>query len=132
MQRSRISTPLMFIAVGCAAAAVHFAIALMLIRSGLLQPLQANVLAWLCAFAVSFTGHHRLTFRANLAPRTRAAMRFLLVSAGAFAVNEAAYAALLHWTRLPYDVALALVLMGVAAFTYLLGRHWAFLGDAAV
>ena len=44
----------------------------------------------------------------------------------AFALNEACYAALLLWTRLGYRTALVLVLVGVAAFTYVAGRRWAF------
>jgi len=35
---------------------------------------------------------------------------------------------LLHWTRLRYDLVLALVLVGVAVMTYVLSLHWAFQG----
>ena len=53
--------------------------------------------------------------------------RFFAISAGGFAVNESAYALLLHWTTLRYDLLLAAVLVGVAGLTYVLSRHWAFL-----
>ncbi len=55
-----------------------------------------------------------------------AAARFFLVSALGFAVNEAAYAALLRLTAIRYDVLLALVLIGIAGMTFILGRYWAF------
>ena len=51
---------------------------------------------------------------------------FFLVSALGFAVNEAAYATLLRLTAIRYDVLLALVLIGIAGMTFILGRCWAF------
>ncbi|GAA0777239.1 hypothetical protein GCM10009108_12610 [Castellaniella ginsengisoli] len=93
---------------------------------GGLAPLAANVVGWLVAFGVSFAGHYRLTFRHQHAPLVRAASRFFLVSALGFAVNEAAYATLLHLTAIRYDVLLALVLIGIAGMTFILGRYWAF------
>jgi putative flippase GtrA len=120
-----------FIAVGCAAGAVHLGCVMLLVAAGGVPPLAANVGAWLVAFGVSFAGHHRLTFRRHGAPVGAAARRFFVVSAAGFAVNEAAYAVLLRWSGLRYDIGLALVLVAVAAATYWLGRHWAFLRSAA-
>jgi hypothetical protein len=54
-----------------------------------------------------------------------------LVSALGFCINESAYALLLHGSGLGYRTALAAVLLGVAVLTYLLSRHWAFLGSPA-
>ncbi len=116
-----------FIVVGCAAAAVHWSVATASVALAGLAPLQANVLGWLVAFVVSFSGHHFLSFRGHGNALERAALRFFAISAGGFAVNEALYALLLHWTRARYDLLLALVLVAVAGATYLLSRHWAFL-----
>ena len=121
---------LWFIAVGTAAAAVHFAVVLVLVGKLALPPLVANLLAWCVAFGVSYSGHRALTFRAHAAPLVRSAWRFAAVSLAGLAANELAYAALLQFTTVRYDVALALVLLGVAAFTYVLGRHWAFAGTS--
>lgn len=115
-----------FIAVGCAAAAVHLATVVALVRWGGWSPPVANVLGWLTAFVCSFFGHHFTTFSDAQAPMGRAARRFFAVSALGFAVNQAAYVLLLRWSGLRYDLALALVLVGVAVVTYLLGRRWAF------
>ena len=79
------------------------------------------------AFTVSFAGHHRLTFSGHGAAVWSSALRFFVVSAGGFAVNEAMYTLLLGWTGQRYDFALAVVLLAVAGVTYLLSRHWAFL-----
>ena len=115
-----------FVIVGCTAAATHWAIAVACVAWGQMAPLIANVVGWLVAFGVSFTGHYRLTFRHQHAPLLRAAVRFFGVSALGFAVNEIAYATLLEVTTLRYDVLLALVLIGIAGMTFILGRFWAF------
>jgi len=116
-----------FIVVGCAAAAVHWTVATACVAWAGLAPLWANVLGWLVAFGVSFGGHHHFSFRGHGNPLGAAARRFFAISAGGFAVNESAYALLLHWTTLRYDLLLAAVLVGVAGLTYVLSRHWAFL-----
>ena len=115
-----------FVIVGCAAAATHWGVAVSCVSLAGLAPLVANIAGWLVAFCVSFTGHYQLTFRHQQAPLERAVVRFFLVSALGFAVNEAAYATLLRLTTVRYDVLLALVLIGIAGMTFILGRYWAF------
>lgn len=115
-----------FVLVGTAAAAVHWSVVVMLVAHAGWRPLLANVLGWLVAFGVSFSGHYRWTFRDHGVPLWRSAMRFFAVSASGFAINEATYALLLHWSGLRYDLVLAVVLVAVAGGTYLLSRHWAF------
>lgn len=119
-----------FVVVGTAAAAVHWVVVVALVNGIGLAPLVANVGGWLVALAVSFTGHHRLTFGVPGGADRRAwhsaLPRFALVSAGGFMVNETVYAVALRWTSLRYDVLLGAVLVAVAALTYLLSRHWAF------
>ena len=118
-----------FVAVGCAAAATHLGVVLLLVGGYGWPPLVANVGGWLAAFVVSFSGHQWLTFRAAGAPPWRAARRFFVLSALGFGINELAYAITLHWTGWRYDVLLALILVGVAFITYLLSSRWAFLGS---
>ena len=120
-----------FIAVGCAAAATHLGVVILLVSGTGLAPLVANVIGWLAAFVVSFSGHWLLTFRTLRAPVWRAARRFFGISAAGFAVNELTYAVLLHWSGWRYDVVLAVILVGVAVITYLLSSRWAFLGSRA-
>jgi putative flippase GtrA len=116
-----------FIVVGCVAAAVHFGVVVLLVAQAGWTPLVANVCGWLTAFAISFGGHHRLSFRRHDMPVPVAARRFFVISAAGFAVNEMAYAALLRWSGLRYEFSLALVLAAVAIATYGASRHWAFL-----
>ncbi|HEU0230836.1 MAG TPA: GtrA family protein [Burkholderiaceae bacterium] len=115
-----------FVAVGCAAAATHWLVVVAVVSLASLAPLAANVIGWLVAFGVSFSGHYQLTFRHLRAPVLRAARRFFLVSALGFCVNEASYAWLLRATTIRYDVLLAIILIAIAGLTFILGRFWAF------
>lgn len=118
-----------FIAVGCSAAAVHLGTVMLLVSRFGWAPLVANVAGWMVAFCVSFSGHWHLTFPRSGAPLMRAAMRFMLVSFTGFAINEALYAVLLHFTGAAwYAPVLFIVLLAVAVMTYLLSSRWAFRG----
>lgn len=119
-----------FIAVGCGAAATHWLVVVAVVSTLHAAPLIANILGWLVAFVVSFTGHYQLTFRHQHAPMWQAIRRFFLVSALGFAVNEASYALLLTTTTIRYDILLGLVLIAIAVMTFILGRFWAFRGAA--
>jgi putative flippase GtrA len=120
-----------FVAVGCCAAAVHWSVVVWLVGGHGWMPLVANLVGWLVAFSVSFLGHFSLTFRGHGAGWVQAVSRFFLISAGGFAINEAAYAVLLRWSGHRYDLVLAAVLVAVAGVTYVLSRHWAFLRSEA-
>ncbi|MGE5339297.1 MAG: GtrA family protein [Gemmatimonadota bacterium] len=112
--------------VGVAAAATHFVVAVACVRGLAIDPQLANVVGFLVAFTVSFLGQWRWTFAAHAAPLMRALPSFFLVSLTGFLTNAAAYHWLLTHTALRYDVALAIVLIGVAAMTFMLSRFWAF------
>jgi putative flippase GtrA len=112
--------------VGAAAAATHFVAAVACVRGLAIDPQIANVIGFLIAFSVSFLGQWRWTFAAFDAPLARALPSFFLVSLAAFAANAIAYRLLLTHTRLRYDAALAIVLIAVAAVTFVLSRFWAF------
>lgn len=118
-----------FIAVGTMAAAVHLGVVVLLVSGLGWLPLAANVLGWLVAFGFSLSGHWLLTFRAQRSPLWRAARRFFAVSAAGFCANELAYALLLRFSGLRYDLVLAFVLVAVAVMTYLVSSRWAFLGN---
>ena len=120
-----------FIAVGSLAALLHWGVVVLLVEARGLAPLFANVAGWLGAFMLSFAGHQCWTFGDHGAPPARAAGRFFLVSAGGFALNEAAYALLLQATAWRYDGLLVIVLLAVAVITYWLSRRWAFAGRPA-
>jgi len=116
----------LFIAVGCAASATHWGVAVACVEGLGAAPLVANLIGWLAAFVVSFSGHYRLTFRHSHTPWTIAVRRFFFISAVGFIINESAYAWLLRVTAVSYDVLLALILIALAVGTFITSRLWAF------
>lgn len=118
-----------FCAVGGAAFLTHFSVVTIIVPFGL-HPLIANVIAFVVAFGVSFVGHNHWTFPARGdRDRARALRRFATVACSSFALNETLYAVLLGFTRLPYQIALLMVLSVVASFTLLFSKYWAFSDD---
>jgi putative flippase GtrA len=116
---------LRFGAVGIAAMTVHWAVVALLVPLGS-QPLLANIAAFAVAFNVSYAGHRHWTFAT---PHTSHSTfkRFLGVALLGFALNEALYYVLLR-AGMEYRLALMLVLVAVAALTFVLSRFWAFRG----
>ena len=112
--------------VGVTAMLVHLGcVALIFVPLGL-DPLVANIIAFLIAFQVSHTGHRLLTFSHQQAPAARSRLRFFGVALMSFVINELMYWLLLRYTTLDYRVALAFVLVAVAVLTFVAARHWAF------
>jgi putative flippase GtrA len=117
-----------FFVVGLVATFSHLSVALLLMSSLELNPLLANVLAFLTAFSLSFSGNYFWTFRHNESgPAIRLAMfQFLLVSASAFVVNNSALFALIILVGVEEHLAVLLSAMLVPAYTFILSRFWVF------
>lgn len=116
---------LRFGVVGVSAMGVHMATAIGLVTAGML-PLAANVIAFLVAFQVSYLGHRLWTFEAHALPHRDTLPRFFGVALMSFAVNEGMYFLLLRYAPLPYWLSLGIVLVAVAAGTFVCSRYWAF------
>jgi putative flippase GtrA len=112
-----------FGAVGIAAMAVHWLVVALLVPLGV-RPLLANGAAFAIAFNVSYAGHRRFTFAAATAQHSTL-KRFLGVALLSFALNEMLYYLLLR-AGMEYRAALLVVLVAVAALTFVLSRYWAF------
>lgn len=115
-----------FVLVGATAAGVHWVVAILGVQYLHLNPLWANLVGWLVAFMVSFSGHYHLTFRQQRAGVKQAIRRFFMISACGFAVNELSYAYLLAATQIRYDWLLAGILIAVAGATFVTSRIWGF------
>ena len=110
--------------VGITAMAVHWIAVTLLVPLGI-APLIANILAFAIAFNVSYVGHRNWTF-ASTANHATTFKRFFLVALASFVLNETLYYLLLSFTALDYRIALAMVLVAVAALTFVMSRYWAF------
>ena len=118
--------------VGGSAAATHLAVVALLVSQLHMPPLGANVLAILIAFIVSYNGHALLTFSAAQAKGWAVVARFFSVACLAFVANELLYYIALNWLHWHYFWSLAVVLVLVAAGTFVLSKFWAFKSRSAV
>lgn len=116
-----------FLVVGCAAAATHLTAVMLFVEALGWPALGANVAAFCIAFGVSFGGHSRLTFPVRPEGRAAARTRFFIVATSAFLLNQTAYAAGLQlFGERYYLPVLFVVLLLVAAATFVASRLWAF------
>lgn len=115
-----------FVLVGAMAAATHWVVAVAIVQSMQINPLWANLIGWLVAFGVSFSGHYHLTFRYQRAGVAQAIRRFFVISACGFLINEISYAVLLANTSIRYDALLMGILIAVAGATFIASRFWGF------
>ena len=118
--------------VGGSAAATHLAVVALLVSQLQMPPLGANVLAFLVAFIVSYNGHALLTFSAAQTKGWSVVARFFAVACLAFVANELLYYIALNWLHWHYFWSLVLVLVLVAAGTFVLSKFWAFKSRSAV
>lgn len=111
--------------IGVLATTTHIGIVWVLIASAGLHPLLANVLAFLVAFMVSFSGHYYWTFVSRVS-RRQAIKRFFLISGSAFVVNNVVLVALLKDEQIAPLLATISAVFVIPVITYVLGRLWAF------
>lgn len=114
-----------FTGIGGFAALVHILIVMNLVTYVDLNPLIANIFAFLIAFNVSYLGHKYLTFAKIGEQKQLSLPHFFLVASSAGLINESLYYLLLSYTQINYLIALVLVLGLVAVYSYILSHFWA-------
>ena len=116
-----------FAVVGSIAALIHLSLLHLLVSTGSLQPLTANVAAFVVAFIASYTGQSLWTFNHRQHNHKSAALRFLITQLlCSFALNQGLYTLLLEFTSLNYLIASVIVLVTVPLATFSLSKYWAF------
>lgn len=116
--------------VGAAATAVHITVVWLLVGTGWFPVLAANLVAFLTAFGISFTGNYCWTFSRPGCPR-RALARFFLISGSAFTANTVVLAALLRTGWLAPQVAAVASAALIPVITFLASRLWVFRASMA-
>lgn len=129
MEKRRLTTQAIhFVIVGIAAATVHFVSLVGWVQWGKVSPVYANVLAFLLAFCVSFSGHYYLTFQSQNKHSFRSSLgRWFVTSIGGFTLNQliflvGIYYLGIEWYRIVWIFATGLVIV----ITFILGKFWAF------
>ena len=122
-------TELLFVSrfglIGVAATVTHLVVAFALLKVSRLPVLGANLVAFLIAFGVSFSGNYFWTFRARGGIRS-AVGRYLLIASTAFLINNVVLVALIRDDRLSPFAATAVAALVVPCFTFLASRFWGF------
>lgn len=116
---------LRFIAGGGLATLVHGAVLSVLADLARVDPVLANVPAFIAAFAVSYTYHYHISFRSD-APHGRALLQYLLVALAGLCTSTAVLALAVRGAGLHYLPGFLIASGIVAAQTYLLGKRWVF------
>lgn len=111
--------------VGVSAAATHVVIGLTLVHSRILEPFNANIIAFLTAFMVSYLGHKRFTFQSK-AKTSQALPRFFIAAVLGLGLNQIIVFVCVNQLGWEYLYALAIVIMVVPATMYIFGKYWAF------
>lgn len=111
--------------VGLTATGVHYVVALGV--SVLVSPYLANLAGYASAVGVSYFGHQRVTFRVDPAEvaHRRHLPRFVVTSLSALALSQLVLATG-RALALPDAPALALAVLTVPPYTFLLSRVWVF------
>lgn len=116
-----------FIAVGSTAALTHMSVVVLLVELLDWHAAVSNIAGFGVAFSVSFNGHARYTFPQPAEQRAEACRRFILIAMTSFSLNQIIYTyALILFGPVFYIPLLAVVLLGVAVFTFTMSRYWAF------
>lgn len=117
-----------FAVVGAVATATHAGVAVTLLNTNLLNAFPANIVGFLVAFAVSFSGHHFWSFAATHTPGQtfRRIRRFFLLAISGFALNSGVLASWLAFTPWPDTLGILFAIAVVPALTFLGARFWAF------
>jgi len=120
-----LSQSLRFGFVGAVATLVHLTVGSSWIAFGI-NPLWANLWAFMTALLVSFLGHQFFTFRGHGRPIRSTATRFASVAILGFVVNELILLTLTRLLQLNPTLSLIISTLSVAVMTFVLSRLWAF------
>ena len=121
---------LRFTVVGALATAIHYGVALTV--AVIASPYVANVCGYCAAVGVSYFGHQKFTFRVGGSgtAHLRRMPRFVVTSLSALLLSQLAFACA-DYAGLSDTVGLAVAVLTVPPYTFLLNRIWVFTAAAA-
>lgn len=126
--RAALARFLLYVAVGAAGTALHYALLVALVANRLLAPAPASGLGALAGAVLNFVLNARFTFRRHghdhLAWRTAA--RFFATAALAALANGALMALLLEYAAIDYRIAQLFVTALLLGLTFALNAAWTF------
>lgn len=126
--KSEVQSVLRFAIVGILAAITHSIVALVILNSGFLSAFPANIIGFLVAFCVSFSGHHFWSFgNSRQTGQTKKRMRrFFILALTGFAINSTSLLGWLTLTNWSENIGILVSIAVVPVFTFFGARFWAF------
>ena len=111
--------------VGVAATLIHLGVALYLNEVTAINIFIINVLAFMCAFGVSFCGHYFWTFKSD-APKLKAFIKFFSVALSGLIASSVMIFILMKAGIESDVVKLVISILTIPAVTYVVGKLWVF------
>ncbi len=115
-----------FIIVGTMAAGIHLSVLVICVEKFFINPVIANMFAFLVAFLGSFLGQYFWTFKPTHKQYIKSFFRYLVVQiAGCFLVSQTLFFIFYQYILLNYLYAMIFSVLFTSALTYLLSYLWA-------
>ncbi|NOX83421.1 MAG: GtrA family protein [Alphaproteobacteria bacterium] len=114
-----------FAGVGVLATLVHGVALNLLVLGANLHPTLANVVAFLCAFSISYLGHYYFSFRSRQ-DHAAAAPKFFFTALIGLAYNILVFAIIVNLLQLHYMIAFGAVIVTLPPMTFLFSRKFVF------
>ena len=111
--------------VGVGATLTHLGVAFLLSHYTDIPLIVINIIAFLVAFGISFTGHYHWTFKST-GPKRESLIRFFIVGISGLAASEAILAMLIHFDVSTDFVKLMISIFIIPVVTYFVSKTWAF------
>lgn len=111
--------------VGVAATLTHLGVAFILSQHTALPLVVVNVIAFMVAFGLSFTGHYYWTFRTS-APTLQSLRRFFVVALCGLGASTAILSGLVALDIGTDIMKLLVSILIIPGVTYVVGKTWAF------
>ena len=111
--------------VGLLATFIHMSVASGLVHFDVTGVFSANLVAYLIAFCVAFSGHFFWSFRSE-SQFMRSLWRYFIISASAFAVNNVVLLGLVSSGVLSKVASVLIAAAIVPAISYVASRFWGF------
>ena len=124
INRALLLQLVVFALVGVVATLTHYFVALGAHEVLSLHLYAANLAGYISAVGVSYVGHGKLTFQADL--NKQVFRRFVIVSISTFLASEAILITLETGLHLPHRVSLAIVAAIIPAIIFTLNKLWVY------
>lgn len=122
---------LFFLIIGSLNAVVHFLSLIFFVQILNIQPLIANILAFLVAFIFGFTAHFKITFQTvqNKGHWTESLRKWFMSSILGFLLNQGIFASGIYIFGQQYYIIIWIIATGLVTIcTFILAKFWAFKG----